>query len=71
MIGMRIKNEASKLEINILRRSNSETEDYGDGNWLEFKFQDLIVYMVLTYMLTIFKNSTRILSLSIIVRKKK
>ena len=35
MIGMRIKNEASKLEINILRRSNSETEDYWDGNWLE------------------------------------
>lgn len=32
---MKIKNETSEVQINILRRSNSNTEDYWDGNWLE------------------------------------
>lgn len=32
---MRLKGDIGKLEINVLRRSNSETNDYWDGNWLE------------------------------------
>ncbi len=32
---MKLKGDSGKLEINILRRSNSETDDYWDGNWLE------------------------------------
>ncbi len=32
---MRLKGDIGKLEIEILKRSNSETEDYWDANWLE------------------------------------
>jgi hypothetical protein len=32
---MRLKGDIGKLEIKILKRSNSETEDYWDANWLE------------------------------------
>jgi hypothetical protein len=32
---MILKGDIGKLEIKVLRRSNSETDDYWDGNWLE------------------------------------
>jgi len=32
---MRLTGDLGKLEISVLRRSNSETDDYWDGNWLE------------------------------------
>ena len=32
---MKLTGDLGKLEISVLRRSNSETDDYWDGNWLE------------------------------------
>ncbi|MDR2385884.1 MAG: hypothetical protein LBD80_09555 [Tannerella sp.] len=32
---MILKGDIGKLEIKVLKRSNSETDDYWDGNWLE------------------------------------
>jgi hypothetical protein len=32
---MILKGDTGKLEIKVLKRSNSETDDYWDGNWLE------------------------------------
>ena len=32
---MRINNETSEVQINILRASNPESEDYWDSNWLD------------------------------------
>jgi len=32
---MKINGDKGKLEIKILRRSNTETDDYWDANWLE------------------------------------
>ncbi|WP_129713930.1 hypothetical protein [Pedobacter sp. SYP-B3415] len=32
---MILKGDIGKLEIRVLKRSNSETDDYWDGNWLE------------------------------------
>jgi hypothetical protein len=34
-IAMIIKNEIDELQINILKRSNTQAEDYWDANWLE------------------------------------
>lgn len=32
---MILKGDTGKLEINVLKRGDSETNDYWDGNWLE------------------------------------
>ena len=36
---MRLTGDLGKLEISVLRRSNSETDDYWDGNWLESRIE--------------------------------
>lgn len=32
---MKLKGDVGTLEVRVLKRSNSETEDYWDANWLE------------------------------------
>ena len=36
---MILKGDIGKLEVKVLNRSNSETDDYWDGNWLESKIK--------------------------------
>lgn len=39
---MLLKNNSDFLEINILKRDNTDTNDYWDANWLEAKIQIVV-----------------------------
>ena len=39
---MKLIGDLGKLEISVLRRSNSETDDYWDGNWLEAQIKIMV-----------------------------
>jgi|LauGreDrversion4_2_1035121.scaffolds.fasta_scaffold14863_4 hypothetical protein len=46
---MILKGVAGKLEITILKRSNSDTDDYWDGNWLEAEIKIVLPGIKILY----------------------